>query len=101
MAVVSGPLEESRESRRSRVSSPSAAKSGAASRAREAATASARDMALDVLHLSGPSTLVHPEGLGAALDRDPVESRLGDGELGPVRRVFEPEFHERCRLGGV
>jgi hypothetical protein len=52
---------------RSRVVSPSAAKTGAASLSLAAAVAlRLRDMALDVLQLFAPSVVVHPERFGAA-----------------------------------
>src|ERR1035438_2632282 len=58
----SGPLAQRLMSRPSRVASPRAAKSGAASFTRACKMASARDMTLDVDELLRPAALIHPEG---------------------------------------
>src|SRR5262249_56648334 len=78
--IESGPSALSRATRRRRVSSPRAAKSGAAS-----ASAVARLPALalakvlrDVPDLAGPALRVHPVGLRAPSHRDAVEARFDD-----------------------
>src|SRR4051794_20296602 len=81
-----------------RVSSPSAAKSGAASRTWATANALDRDMLLDVLELTGPAAFVHAERFVAPVRRQLVEARLGDGEQRAFLRLVEPELDERHRL---
>src|SRR5438034_299710 len=76
-AIDSGPLVDSRISSCSRVASPSAANSGAASCARRAASG---DMGGDVAELFGPAALVHAERLVLAFRRQLVEAGLDDGQ---------------------
>src|SRR5688572_5532625 len=98
-----GPASQRRETRRRRVSSPSAAKSGAAS-GRAASAAELRCLGkvlLDELHLSRPAALVLRERLRAARERNAIEARLGHGEQDAVRGVFELEAHERRRVFGL
>src|SRR5947209_9888324 len=96
--IDSGPLAASRTSRRNRVSSPSAAKSGAASLTCAAAITLASDMALDVLQLLGPSLAVHAERLGATFGRNAIEAGFDYGEQRALRHLFEPELDERRGL---
>src|SRR5262245_21300562 len=86
----------------SRVSSPSAAKMRAWTAF--GATRTLRvlgDIGLDILHLRGPTALVHPEGLEAPVAGKLVESRLGHRERGADRRLFQPEFDEGGRFRRV
>src|SRR5262245_41899115 len=94
-AIESGPFADRRTSSRSRVSSPSAANSGAASRTCAATIGLACDMALNVLHLRGPPLAVHAERLVATVRRQAIEARLDDRELRSVRRLLEPELDQR------
>src|SRR6185503_6412018 len=100
-AMDSGPREDSRTTSRSRVSSPSAANSGAASRTCDARTALAADIGFDVLELLGPTLVVAAVGLGSALRGQGVETRLDDGEQRTLRHLFEPELDEGGGLLGV
>src|SRR6267378_1487602 len=96
-AIDSGPRRASRATRLSRVGSPSAAKRGAASATRRALPA--RDMALDVLELPGPATIIGAERLGATGRRQLVKPGLHDDERrAAVLRVREPELHQCHRL---
>src|SRR5437762_7371310 len=92
-----GPRAQSRATRASRVSSPSAAKIGSA-RVRPAVLRLARDMSLDVLHLLGPTLVVHPEGFGPAGGRDAIEAGLDHGQARPTGSVLQTEFDEGRRL---
>src|SRR5690606_27336456 len=53
---------------------------------------------LDQPELMRPTTLVRREGLGAARERNPVETGLGDGEERAARCVLELEDDEGGRL---
>src|SRR4051812_29588203 len=86
--IDSGPFVESRTSKRMRVSSPSAAKSGAASRTCATANALDRDMLLDVLELTGPTALVHAERFVAPVRGQLVEAGLDDGEQRALLRLL-------------
>src|SRR5207244_1496762 len=103
-AMESGPSELRRVTRRSRVSSPRAAKIGAAAARRlvpGAASGRSADIALDGLHLLGPALLVPPICIGAPRRRNGVEAGLGHGEQRAFLDVAELELHERGRLCGV
>src|SRR4051812_23652711 len=93
-----GPPDESLTIRRKRVSSPRAAKSGAASRTRGAAATLLLDILADVLDLRRPPAAVHLERLRAAPLGDLVESGLDDGELRAIRGILEVELDERGGL---
>src|SRR5262245_7858380 len=69
-----GPPDDNRRISPRRVSSPRAAKSGAASRTGDLAEALGLDMAANVLHLLSPALLVHAEGFGATSERHTVEA---------------------------
>src|SRR5258708_30598982 len=56
------------------------------------------DMALDVLQLPRPPTVVHPERFIATPDRDAIEARFDDREDGPACGLLETELDERRRL---
>src|SRR3546814_9567052 len=58
-------------------------------------------MALDVLHLLGPTAVVHAEGLVAAVRGDAVEARLGHRQQGAVAARLETELDQGRRLVGV
>src|SRR5262249_50259107 len=73
--IESGPSAHSRPTSASWVWSPSAAKTGAAWPSLTARVLR-RDIPLDVLHLLLPALLVALQGLGAARERDAVESRF-------------------------
>src|SRR5262245_22409766 len=98
--IDSGPRVDSRSRSARRVSSPSAAKRGAAVRAR-AAAALAFDMAADVLHLAGPALAVHAQGRIATARRQAVEARLDDGEPRALAHRLQPELHERGGFGRI
>src|SRR5262249_5647039 len=49
----------------------------------------------DVLHLFGPTAIVHTEGFGPAGRWDLVETGLGEDEQRAVLGLLQPEFHER------
>src|SRR5690349_2124004 len=83
-----------------RVSSPSAAKTGAAPR-KAAEELARRDMALDVADLRAPTAVVHAEGLGAARGRQLVEAGLHHGQARALRGGLEAELDQRHRLGRV
>src|SRR5687768_3736818 len=97
----SGPSAQRRATTCSRVGSPSAAKTGADSRSSTATALRAFDMVLEVLDLLGPAAFVLAERLAAAIRRQRVEPRFGDGEARAAGRVCERKFDERGRLGGV
>src|SRR5437868_3642938 len=99
-----GPRAHRRETRRRRVSSPSAANSGAEPLnpdALAARLARPGDMALDVLQLRGPTLVVHPERLGTAGEREAIEAGFHHLELRAVRDLVQLEDDQRLRLGGV
>ena len=79
-----GPPDDRRTISRSRVSSPSAAKSGAASRTRVAMAALLLDMAANVLHLRRPPLAVHLERLGAPTRGDVIETGFDNPQRGPL-----------------
>ena len=58
------------------LSSPKAAKGGAASFSRSGVSASAGDMALDAFHLQGPAPAVHAEGLVAPRGGQLIKARF-------------------------
>src|SRR5436190_20486734 len=76
--MESGPSLQRRATSRSRVSSPSAAKTGTAPTSPALATLRCRDMTRDVLRLFGPAAVVHPEGLRPAFARKSVEARRSE-----------------------
>src|SRR5262249_13685743 len=96
-AIDCGPSAQSLATSVSRVGSPSAAKTGAASRNVSAALR-AGDMAFDVAQLLRPPVFVHAERLTAAVHGNPVESGLDDGQPRAVIVFVQPELDERRRL---
>src|SRR5437868_5775289 len=90
-----GPSSHSRATRRRRVSSPRAAKRGALELWRT------DKIRLDQLHRHTPTLLVGRESPGAALERDLVEARFGDGEHDALCLLREDENDQRGGLGGV
>src|SRR6476646_7778718 len=99
--IDSGPPAASRRSRRSRVSSPRAANSGAASATCAASIELAADMALDALHLLGPPCAVAAERIGAALGRKLIEAGFDHGEQRALCRLFPSDLDDRLGLGRV
>src|SRR5215813_4504094 len=98
LTIESGPSVHSRVTSSRRVSSPSAAKTGAAS-ARPALARLARgDMALDITHLLGPAAFVHAECFGTATARQAFEAGFDDGQPRPTRYVIQAKFHQGRRL---
>src|ERR1051325_6463887 len=95
--IESGPYRHSRATTCSRVGSPSAANTGADSRRRTATVLRAFDIPRDVLQLLGPPAVVAAKRFVAAARRDAVESRLDDGQAGPVWRVGQRELDQRGR----
>src|SRR5207248_8011083 len=92
-----GPLAPSRSTSASRVSSPSAAKSGAAS-AGSVDPVLGRDIARDVRELLSPALIVHTEGGGTTLRWNTIEARLHHRELRAVGDIGEVELDEGGRL---
>src|SRR5262245_66171506 len=92
-AIDIGPPSHKRATRRRRVSSPSAAKSGAepVNSTRVRALAVLGKILLNQLDLDGPAAFVRCESRGAALERDVVEPGLGDGQLDGAVHLFELE----------
>src|SRR5262245_62770660 len=93
---------------RRRVSSPSAAKTGAALRTAECFNAPVAgplgcgDMALDVLHLDVPAAAIHAEGIQPSRLGHVVEAGFDDGHERAAVDVFERERDQRVGfLGGV
>src|SRR5207302_647721 len=91
--------------------SPNAAKIGAASASRPAAevlvvrdiatrnrSGRGREILLNQLHLRRPAALVRRKGLGAPFERNPIETRFGNGQQYASRSLFQFERHERSRL---
>src|SRR5262249_10416875 len=98
--IDSGPSLDRRDTRRSRVSSPNAAKTAADS-ARSSLGPALRSLAkirLDQLHHDRPALVVRHECLGPALERDAIEPRLADGQHGATRRLLERELDQGGRL---
>src|SRR6185503_8880570 len=85
-------------SSRSRVSSPNAANSGAASRTGGPAAVLALDMAADVANLRGPPVVIHAERLGTPVGGDLIEAGLDEREQRPIRGLLEAELDECRRL---
>src|ERR1700682_5199826 len=92
--VERGPWDDSRPTSASRVSSPSAANIGAGRREILPRRMLRGDMSLDVLDLRRPAVLVYPERFGAPRQRDAIEARLNDRELGAAGHLLEAEFDE-------
>src|SRR3546814_1192725 len=90
-----------------RVGSPRAANTTAALEARRDQRDRAMrrraslDMALDVLHLLGPTAVVHAEGLVAAVRWDAVEARFGHRQQGENGRARGRWAGRRGGEGGV
>src|ERR1035437_2409783 len=79
-----------------RVSSPSAANTGARGcRFAIGRLWSLRDMGLDVLHLLSPAPVVAPERFKAPLAGNAFEAGLGEQKQSTVRRGLKPELHQR------
>src|SRR5689334_9267062 len=97
-AIDCGPFSDRRATRRKRVSSPSAANTGTASRTAAADSLPLRDIALDVLDLLAPAFVVHLERLGTARERHLVEAGFDDGEHRPLRRLFQLKLDQRHRF---
>src|SRR5689334_10521739 len=98
------PLLHRNATSRSRVSSPSAANTGAALRnpaLRSGGLTRSDDMVFDVRHLLFPTAAVHAEGVEPAMRRNPVEAGFYDGQQRAARRVRELERDERGGLGRI
>src|ERR1041385_3199351 len=112
-AIESGPSALSRVTRRRRVSSPSAAKTGAISPgpprnrgggvriSRGGSGAGGADMALDGDHLLRPAVVVAPVRGRPAIRRERVEARLDNGQARPAVHLLQLEDDQRGRLPGV
>src|SRR6266508_1005138 len=121
-AMDMGPPAQSWVTSPRRVSSPSAAKTGAEpprppARLRPAgafapavfSTCLGRpaglrrrgDIAFDRLHLKPPAFSVHPVRVRAARDGDPIEAGLHDGEHRAAGDLFELEDHPRGGFGRI
>src|SRR5688500_11996394 len=95
--IESGPSVDRRRTRPSRVVSPSAANTGAAS----GALARLADMRRELLRLAFPAPLVHPDRLGPPRRRQLVEAGFRDRDHGAAWRLLQPELDESHRLGRV
>src|SRR5882762_6226730 len=91
--IESGPSTDRRLSRLSRVASASAANSTAA--------LPLRDIRREVLDRPGPPRGVHPERLGPARERDPIEPRLDDRESRTALNFLERKLDQRHGLSRV
>ena len=80
-AMQSGPCSHRRSSTRRRVSSPSAAKTGAEVRHERAEPLRRMscNVFLDKLRLMLPTAIIRSESLCPSLQWDPIEARLSDG----------------------
>src|SRR3546814_13187633 len=59
------------------------------------------DMALDVLHLLGPTAVVHAEGLVAAVRGDAVEARFGHRPQGAVAAPLDAALDPARTIVGI
>src|SRR5215813_6306710 len=100
LEIESGPSPERRETRRSRVSSPSAAKTAAdsVSSAFALALRSLAKIRLDQLDHDRPALVVRCECLRPAFERDRIEPRLADDQQDAVWCVLQHELDQRGRL---
>src|SRR5512134_44143 len=102
--IEAGPPVQSRDTRRSRVASPSAANTGAECFSAVLAPAALRrlvDMLLDVPHLLVPAAAILTEGLRALVGRNMLEAALDDGQHRAFGSLLERACHQRRRLVGV
>src|SRR5262245_55889054 len=100
LEIDSGPSPDSRDTRRSRVSSPNAAKTAADSAACGFVFA-LRGLAkvpFDQLHHNRPALVVRRECLAPPLERDAVEARLADRQHHATSRLLERELDQRRRF---
>src|SRR5688500_6789314 len=95
--IESGPSVDRRRTRPSRVVSPRAANTGAAS----GALARLADMRRELLRLARPASLVHPERLGPPRRGELVEAGLDDRDRSATWRLLQLELDECHRLGAV
>src|SRR5919108_2553266 len=97
------PCSQRRTTKRKRIVSPSAAKSGTELSNSAAATGlrRLRKVFLDELDDHAPALLVVLERLRAARKRDLVEAGFGDGEHYAVGDFLQCEFDERRRFFGI
>src|SRR5687768_13958183 len=102
-AIDFAPLLHRKATNRSRVSSPSAANTGAGLRnpALRSGALTRSDMFLDVLHLFVPAAAVHAEHFEAPRRRNLVEAGFYDGQQRATLRVPKLEHHQRGRLRGI
>src|SRR5262245_46395538 len=102
-AMDFAPLLHRNATSRSRVSSPSAANTGAALRnpALRSCGLTRSDMLFDVFHLLLPAAAVHPEGVEAPVRRDVVEAGFYDGQQRAALRVLKLELHQGRGLSRV
>src|SRR5215470_7508650 len=100
LEIESGPSPERRDTRRSRVSSPSAAKTAAESVRSGFAPAlrSLGKVRLNQLDDDRPALVVRGKCLRTALERDAIEPRLADDQQDAVRCVLQHELDQRGRL---
>src|SRR5258706_12816127 len=103
LAMDIGPASHRRETRRRRVSSPSAAKIDAepASSVRLACVSALRKILLDQGGLHAPALFVRRERLRAALERNAIEAGFRDRQQDAAGRSVEREHDERGRLARI
>src|SRR5947209_2473745 len=87
VVIECGPSPQRRTTSLRRVSSPSAAKMGAATRGLRLAARLVK-VGLDESDDEGPAVVVGGKGFGTAFERDLIEARFGDGDLDSVRELF-------------
>src|SRR5262249_30565865 len=104
-AIDNAPPAHRTAMRRRRVSSPSAAKTGADFRSDDFFGDSffkralcRGDMFLDVFHLLVPASAVHPKSFQTARRRDTVYPRFDDGYQCAVSDFLQLEFYQRGRF---
>src|SRR5688572_9419867 len=99
-AIDFAPLLHRKATSRSRVSSPSAANTGAALRnpALRSGALTRSDMFLDVFHLCIPTLAVLAKRTEAAVRRYGVEAGFHDGHQRAACRVLQLERHQRGGL---
>src|SRR5215469_1156139 len=101
LVIERGPREESWATMAKRVSSPSAANTGAELLGLLCSLGGMSQMFFDQLDHRGPTLLVGRERLGAACQRDLVEAGLGDREHRSLRNFLQDEFDQSSGFGGV
>src|SRR6266700_6515543 len=98
-AIEPGPSVDRRNKRARRVSSPSAANSGAASRTAAGASGATSDLDMfaHVVELFLPAAFVHAERLVASVRRDELEAGLDDVQARAAALFLQAKLDQRHR----